>query len=255
MHTNHPGRRLRRRRTGPRSALFRQPEHNTRATATSIRSKAWTLVARRARLLLGWAGRSASTSTTEGTVEEAAPAAIVDDVHIPAVSEGPGQPVDEARWCINLGVAIRLAKRVLQAADRKAGQRQRGGELEPVTALRALVNILEQPLDAVHGAGSTTNGEAAGRFEFVIRDPAARAEFEPWTDGMAVGFRCKRAADDRAEYLYLLPSDGWTGDVGSVSLLRGRTGVPGRDELVHCYLLGVPTLPATDDPTPRPDAA
>lgn len=252
MHINQPGRRLQRRRTRPRAALLRRPAHNTTSTATSIPGKAWTLVTRRARLLLGRAGGSAPT--TERTVEETAPAAIVHDLHVPAVSQGPGQPVDETQWCINLGVAIRFAKRVLQAADRKAGQRRRGDEPEAVTALRGLLTVLEQPLHSIHGIETATGGKAAGRFEFIIRDPAARAEFEPWTDGMAVGFRCTRAADDPPEYLYLLPSDGYTGDVGTVSLLRGRTGVPGRDDLVHCYLLGLPAPPPADA-APHPDAA
>ena len=126
-----------------------------------------------------------------------------------------------------------------------------------MAALRALVGVLEQPLNPSNGSSqnATRDEESLGRFSFTLVDPAAQAEFEPWTDGMAVGFRCKRNADERAEYIYLLPSDGWTGDVGSVSLLRGRTGVPGRDELVHCYLLGVPAPPAANDDAPRPDAA
>lgn len=165
------------------------------------------------------------------------------EAHLPAVSQGRGSPLDETHWCIELGRAIRRCKAVLDSARRR--RHGRHGEAEIDTALRTLIEILERPL--------TSTAQGASATSFTVRDQAAGVEFESWTDGMAVGFRCTHERDALHEYIYLVPSDGWAGGVGMVSVFRGTTGVPGRDHLVHWYPLGLPT-PAAGDGS-RPDAA
>ncbi len=54
--------------------------------------------------------------------------------------------------------------------------------------------------------------------------------YEPWTDGWAVGFRCK-APDGRVEYVYLNPSGGnaYSDEAGNVFLYHGYEGDPAVD--------------------------
>ena len=266
MHADDQPRRRWRLWAGAAPPLPQQSGHDDsigRTRWTALRPVMWSRAIARTRRFLGHEAARPSTPETKRrpiSSDECAGAEV--DSHLPAVSQGLGEPSDETQWCINLGAAIRRAKRAHQSHERARGRRRdrdaRTDEPETVAALRALVAVLEQPLDAPPPSlrtPTTADDDNLQRFQFTVIDAAARAEFEPWTDGMAVGFRCTRGADDRPEYIYLLPSDGWTGDVGTLSLLRGRTGVPGRDELVHCYLLGLPSPPAADDVTPRPDAA
>lgn len=78
-------------------------------------------------------------------------------------------------------------------------------------------------LDEVQGTGELTDGP-------VVRD--GDVEYVPWTDGRAVGWRCRR--DGRDEYLLLNPSDrdGDPDDAATVFLYVGTEGSADLDAAV-----------------------
>lgn len=58
--------------------------------------------------------------------------------------------------------------------------------------------------------------------------------YEPWSDGVAVGFKVTRAANGLVEYVYLNPSGEDSDGQPNVFFYQGNKGDPGEDIAV-CY--------------------
>ena len=74
----------------------------------------------------------------------------------------------------------------------------------------------------------------------VNEDGSAAFEFEPWTDGHAVGYKVTRHADGAVQYVYLNPSqDTWSdGEFHpDVFVYHGPHGHPAKDIPDHFYAL------------------
>lgn len=67
-----------------------------------------------------------------------------------------------------------------------------------------------------------------------IYDEDARVSYMPWTNGYAVGFKCKDA-QDRVTYIYLNPSGGSDDGVATVFVYEGSQGDPLEDAPSHHY--------------------
>lgn len=181
-------------------------------------------------------------------------------VHLAPLSTGEGPPVDVLLWCAELGAALQTAR--LLAGDARRSRRGRRSEAA-MAALRDILAALDRPItgdiDALGVRRSADRSVQQPDFAFAVHDVTAGLTFTPWTDGLAVGFKCA-GAGRRDQYLYLVPSDGHVGDGGIVSLHRGTSGVPGYDHAVHRCAVGAsgasretapPTEPTRSTPEPK----